>query len=264
MAGCSGNIEALAVQLAPEGFVFCRPPRLPGFVEFGAATFRAGTSDSQRPRHEAGLLGSLVYRPMVFRRNDIGCIAACAWRSAAKADDLVALKRAKREIDQRLIRQAGELLAALISQLHGERAADAITCIPCGHSRRPDCFGKRLAQCVAEVLGLPFLQVFADRFCSGVSHPKEFVKLPPLQQIADPLPSMIVVDDLAVSGWHVEVLAAHPYPKGHPRQAQAGAGSRALVATKGVCAATIRISSPCSAPPRNRSKSDEAGTQQHD
>jgi hypothetical protein len=76
--------------------------------------------------------------------------------------------------------------------------------MPCGHSRRPDCFGKRLAQCVAEVLELPFLQVFADRFCSGVSHPKEFTKLPPLHQIADPLASMIVIDDLAVSGWHVE------------------------------------------------------------
>jgi hypothetical protein len=204
MAGYSGNTEALAVQPAPEGFGFRPPRKLSGFVEFGAATFRAGASEPQRPRHEAGLLGSLVYRPMVFRRNDIGWIATCAWRSAAKADDLLALKRAKREIDQRLIEEAGELLAALIRQLHGEGATDAITCIPCGHSRRPDCFGKRLAQCVAEVLGLPFLQVFADRFCTGVSHPKEFVKLPPLEQLADPLPSMIVVDDLAVSGWHVE------------------------------------------------------------
>jgi len=92
----------------------------------------------------------------------------------------------------------------LVQQLRGDRAADAITSVPCGHSRRPDCFRKRLAQSVAELLGLPFVQVFADRFCEGVSHPKEFRKLPPLQQIADPLPSMIVVDDLSVSGWHVE------------------------------------------------------------
>ena len=199
MAGYFGNTEALAVHTAPEGFGLRRPSRLPGFVEFGAATFRAGASEPQRPRHEAGLLGSLVYRPMVFRRNDIGWIATCAWRSSAKADDLLALKRAKREIDRRLIEEAGQLLAALIRQLHGEGAADAITCIPCGHSRRPDCFGKRLAQCVAEILGLPFLQVFADRFCSGVSHPKEFIKLPPLEQIADPLPSMIVVSSLSLS-----------------------------------------------------------------
>jgi predicted amidophosphoribosyltransferase len=48
------------------------------------------------------------------------------------------------------------------------------------------------------------VQVFADRFCSGVSHPKEFAKLPPLEQIAEPLASMILIDDLATSGWHVK------------------------------------------------------------
>jgi hypothetical protein len=204
MAGSFGNTEALAVSLTPEGFGFRPPPTLPGFIEFGAATFRAGASEAERPRREAVLLGSLVYRPNVFRRNEIAWIAACAWRSAAKADDLAALKRAKREIDPQLIGDASELTATLIRQLRGEPATDAITCVPCGHSRRPDCFGKRLAQGVAGLLGLPFLQVFADRSCEGVSHPKEFKKLPPLHQIADPLPSMIIIDDLAVSGWHIE------------------------------------------------------------
>jgi hypothetical protein len=189
--------------VAPGGFNL-RPPQLAGFVEFGEATFRAGATETERPRHEAALLGSLVYRPMIFRRNDVGWIAVCAWRSAAKADDLAALKQAKREIDQRLIGEARELTATLIRQIRGEPAADAVTCIPCGHSRRPDCFGKRLAEAVASSLKAPFIQVFADRFCEGVSHPKELRKLPPLHQIADPLPSMIVVDDLAVSGWHIE------------------------------------------------------------
>jgi hypothetical protein len=76
--------------------------------------------------------------------------------------------------------------------------------VACGHSRRPYCFGKQLAQSVADALRVPFLQIFADRFCSGVSHPKEFAKLPPLRQIADPFPKMLVIDDLAVSGWHLE------------------------------------------------------------
>jgi hypothetical protein len=47
-------------------------------------------------------------------------------------------------------------------------------------------------------------QIFADRPCSGVSHPKEFAKLQPLEPIADPCKSMILIDDLATSGWHVE------------------------------------------------------------
>src|ERR1700694_3340498 len=115
MDGYSGNADALGRPLAPEGLVFRPPPKLPGFVEFGQAAFRAGASErGARPRHEAGFLGSLVYRPMVLKRNQIAWIAACAWRSAAKADDLIALKRAKREIDQMLIREASELTATLI------------------------------------------------------------------------------------------------------------------------------------------------------
>jgi hypothetical protein len=177
---------------------------MPKFIEFHQARFRAGAEERERPRNEARLLGSVVDRPAVFRRNGIGWTAACAWRAAAKADDLAALKRAKREIDQQLIKKAGSLVATLIRQLRGDLPSEAITCVPCGHSRRPDCFGKQLAQCVANVLGLPFVQIFADRFCAGVSHPKEFTKLPPLHQVADPPSSIIVVDDLAVSGWHVE------------------------------------------------------------
>jgi predicted amidophosphoribosyltransferase len=150
------------------------------------------------------LLGSLVYRPTIFRRNDVGWIAACAWRAAAKVDDIAALKRAKRELNRRLIDDAAEMVAALVRQIRGDRAADAITSVPCGHSRRPDCLGKQIARAVAGALDLPFLQVFADRPCSGVSHPKEFVKLPPLERIAEARASMILVDDLATSGWHVE------------------------------------------------------------
>ena len=174
------------------------------FVDFSEASFRAGANEARRQREEADLLGSVVFRPMVFRRNDVGWIAACAWRSAAKADDIAALKRAKRELDPVLIGNVADTVATLIRQLHGGRSADAISTVPCGHSRRPDCFGKQLAQAVGTSLGLSFLQVFADRPCSGVSHPKEFRKLPPLQQIADPVSSMILIDDLATSGWHVE------------------------------------------------------------
>jgi hypothetical protein len=146
MAGYSGSTEAPGRPMAPGGFNPRLSPQLAGFVEFAGATFRAGATETERPRHEAGLLGSLVYRPMIFRRNDVGWIAACAWRAAAKVDDIAALKRAKRELDRRLIDGAAELVTALVQQLRGDPAADAITSVPCGHSRRPDCFGKQLAQ----------------------------------------------------------------------------------------------------------------------
>ncbi len=136
MAVYFGNTEALGKLLAPGGFNPRLPPGLPGFVEFGDATFRAGASEAEKPRHESGLLGSLVYWPMVFRRNDVASLAACAWRAGAKADDITALKRAKRELDRRLIDGAAELVAGLVHQLRGDRAAEAFTSVPCGHSRR--------------------------------------------------------------------------------------------------------------------------------
>lgn len=103
---------------------------MPAFIEFSQATFRAGATEAERPRHEAALLGSLMYRPMIFRRNDVGWIATCAWRAAARVDDIAALKRAKRELDRRVIDGAAELVAALVQQLRGDRAADAITSVP--------------------------------------------------------------------------------------------------------------------------------------
>ena len=198
--------------------------RMSSFIDFSEAIFRAGVTEARRQREEADLLGSVMFRPTVFRRNDIGWIAACAWRSAAKADDIAALKRAKRELDPGLIGNVADSVATLIRQLYGGRSAGAISTVPCGHSRRPDCFGKQLAQAVARSLGLPFLQVFADRPCSGVSHPKEFRKLPPLQQIADPVSSMILVDDLATSGWHVEesLTALRRLGPQHPRSCGLG------------------------------------------
>jgi hypothetical protein len=84
MAGNFGNAESLGRPVAPGSF-YLRPPRLADFVEFAEANFRAGPTETERPRHEAALLGSLVYRPMIFRRNDVGWIAACAWRAAPRS-----------------------------------------------------------------------------------------------------------------------------------------------------------------------------------
>jgi hypothetical protein len=63
-------------------------------------------------------------------------------------------------------------MAALIRQLRGDWGADTVTSVPCGHSRRPDCLAKQIAQAVAKTLGLPFRQVFADRAVLGVSPPR--------------------------------------------------------------------------------------------
>lgn len=73
-----------------------------------------------------------------------------------------------------------------------------------GHSRRPDSFAVRLAEAVAKEISRPFVKIFADRFVSGGSHPKEFANLPALQLRAEVTSPILLVDDVATSGWHME------------------------------------------------------------
>ncbi len=174
------------------------------FVDFNDANFHLSVSDGERSQNKDTLLNALIYRPTIYQRNDIKWIAAHAWRAKAKEQGIAALKEAKRCLDPSLITEAAEPIAALIRQLIGTVPAQAMTCVPCGHSRRPDCFGKQLAHRVAQLLGVPFIQVFADRPCPGVSHPRRSAKLPPLQQIGNPPRSVILVDDLSTSGRHLE------------------------------------------------------------
>lgn len=174
------------------------------FVDFAEAIFRTAADEAKRKCSRSPVSAALVYRPALFRRNEIRWIAAYAWRSSQRARGLAALKQAKAALDPSLIDEAATSIAGLIREIFGDKPVDAITGIPCGHSRRADCFGKQLARSVAKVIGLPFLQIFADRPCPGSSHPKQSMTLPPLQQIADPPRSMIIIDDVATSGWHLE------------------------------------------------------------
>jgi predicted amidophosphoribosyltransferase len=174
------------------------------YVDFTEAIFRTVADEAQCPCSRTPLSATLVYRPALFRRNEIRWIAAYAWRSNQRTRGLAALKQAKEALDASILKEAATSISGLIHEIFGDKPVDAITGIPCGHSRRADCFGKQLARLVASMVGLPFLQIFADRPCPGSSHPKQSMSLPPLQQIADPPRSMIIIDDLATSGWHLE------------------------------------------------------------
>jgi hypothetical protein len=60
------------------------------------------------------------------------------------------------------------------------------------------------------------VKVWRDRFVTGSSHPKEFRKLPPLTwQDAPPPGLVLLVDDVATSGWHLEEALTALRAAGH-------------------------------------------------
>lgn len=77
--------------------------------------------------------------------------------------------------------------------------------MPCGNSGTEECFGKKLARELASALGLPFAQIFEDRLVEGgSSHPQRYARLGPLVWRNRPTGSVLLVDDLATTGLHVE------------------------------------------------------------
>jgi predicted amidophosphoribosyltransferase len=151
-----------------------------------------------------GVLGSLVWRPAVYSRHEVAWVSARAWRDTSKAEDLAALKAAKAARDPAVLEAAAAELATVLRRLRGDWSDHAVTPVPCGHSGTGDCFGKRLAQQVAETLGTEFVELWADRPLAGVSHPARNARLPELVWAAEPAGPILIVDDVASTGAHLE------------------------------------------------------------
>ncbi|BCH32623.1 hypothetical protein MesoLjLc_45530 [Mesorhizobium sp. L-8-10] len=152
----------------------------------------------------ASPLGSLVSRRAIYTRNGVAWLSVRAWSHKARQHDIAVMRAAKRALDPQVIAGAADELAHFAGLCLGPLPGWLVSTVAVGHSRRPDSFAVRLAEGVAERLGMPFEKIFADRFVEGVSHPKEFSKLPPLERLAEPNRPVLLIDDVATSGWHIE------------------------------------------------------------
>jgi hypothetical protein len=152
-----------------------------------------------------GIVGQTVWRPAVFSRHDVSWIACRAWRCRTRKRDVAAFREAKRSAPEPLLRSASEELAVVIRRLFGGLEGWRVTNIACGNSGTEECFGKRLARAVASELGLDHVQLFGDRVVEGgSSHPRRAGRIEPLELIGEARGPVLVVDDVATSGWHVE------------------------------------------------------------
>lgn len=147
----------------------------------------------------------LAAKRSIYSRKDVAWLSVKSWRAESKRADLAAFKGAKAALDQAVLTIAAGEVCALVRKMFGPLTGWTVSTVAVGHSRRPDSFAVRLAQGVAADLGLRFDKLFADRFVAGSSHPKEFSRLPPLQMLRSHLAGpILLVDDVATSGWHME------------------------------------------------------------
>ncbi|WP_097063747.1 phosphoribosyltransferase [Sphingomonas guangdongensis] len=152
------------------------------------------------------LFGGTKPRLQVYSRKLVSWLSTRSWTNAGKKAAIAKLKAAKQALDHNAIEAAAHDLATTLErQVGADNPNVLVTHVACGHSQRPDCFSCQIAQRVAEKLRLKFAKVFSDRFVKGVSHPKEFDKLAPIEIATLPAEALVlVIDDVATSGWHME------------------------------------------------------------
>jgi hypothetical protein len=152
-------------------------------------------------------LGSLVWRPALRSRHGVYWLSCRSWREATRAVDLGLLKGAKQCREPTTIAAIAAEVVEVVTGTLGPLPGWSVTAVAPGHSRVSDNFAVLLGHQVAAGLGLPYQQCFADRFMPGSSHPRTNADLPPLEWVAKPTGPVLLVDDLATSGFHVEEAA---------------------------------------------------------
>lgn len=150
------------------------------------------------------LTRSLVYRRSWKTRHQCSFLTIRTWRRTMKDEQIAVLKDLKRGDDWDLSRCAAREIATAVTQLVGLGPFYSVTHIPCGHSRRSDCLAARIAANTAAALQLPAVNIFHYEPTSGSSHPKRNPTRPQMRVRHIPSAPLIVVDDVATSGAHME------------------------------------------------------------
>lgn len=151
------------------------------------------------------LLDTLVEKPLLRNRGQVAYIASRTWRKDLKEYQIRALVTVKAhgaEVAARFI--AGEL-SKVVTRTFG-RKFESVVPVPCGSSGRSNCLSYEIGREMARLLDVRFEPILvSDGAKPGSSHPAKNVALKPYKLTSVPSGNVLLVDDVASSGRHLEL-----------------------------------------------------------
>jgi predicted amidophosphoribosyltransferase/PAS domain-containing protein len=174
----------------------------------------AGKKPPPREPSLVFLLETLVPRRAIRERKSVNYLTLMSWRQGVRDYQIAALKALKQNIPPEMPGAIADLMAREIDSLLGAQAFVAVVPMPCGHSDDSHCLSEELARALGAKLGLPVIRALAAKKQTGSSHPKNNVRRPPMQAVEKLTGPVILVDDVATSGAHIEEAVKLLKPSG--------------------------------------------------
>ncbi|MBR2536622.1 MAG: hypothetical protein IKE66_11175 [Hyphomicrobium sp.] len=152
------------------------------------------------------LLSTLLNRTSIRNRKDVAFITLRTWSKTIKDHQIKALTIAKKNPDGNFVDAIAEEIAQQVRKIFGNPRFSVVVPVPCGHSKEHECLSVQIARRVAQLLEVPFDRVFEHVDREGTSHPRKNVMLkPPKLKSTQKFESVLVLDDVATSGRHIEL-----------------------------------------------------------
>lgn len=151
------------------------------------------------------LFETLISRKRLLARNGASYLALRQWRKSIKPYQLKALQALKSDEAPSSIETIASELVRQIETVYG-KLFNAVVPIPGGSSGRKKSFSVLIAERVAKGLKIPCRDILiSTSVAKGSSHPKKSIGLRPYK-LSEPLNgNVLIVDDVASSGKHIEL-----------------------------------------------------------
>jgi hypothetical protein len=162
------------------------------------------TAPSPAEATAAFLQETLVERRAIRSRKGVSYITLRAWRQSIRAHQIRALRALKSASPDALAGHVAETIRTEVEALVGLNAFRAIVPVPCGHSGTGTCLSRAVAMALGRMLGLPVIEALRLPVMRGSSHPKTNTRRPRMRLNRALEGPVLVVDDVATSGQHIE------------------------------------------------------------
>lgn len=152
------------------------------------------------------LVNTLVKRTSIKTRGGVSYVTLRTWSRTIKKHQIAALKTCKAPPNQGLINAIASEMADHVSNLYGTPHINCVVAVPCGHSKPGQCLSEALAKRLANLLDVPFEPLLQAPARKGSSHPAKNAALDGVELTDHTIAnSILLVDDVATSGRHIEL-----------------------------------------------------------